>query len=502
MTLYVIGVGGSGAKCLESIIQVASIGLFDEESIKILFVDADETNGNLDRAKISLGIYEKCYQLMKGAKDQYSWLKTPIKSYDVWSPFAETSTNKNLGAFFHYSTLKQNNPALGNLFDVLYTKKERDDSLDVGFRGRPAIGAAIMSQVDLDSLDQEPWSSLIGQIQQDTGGGKSVQVLLCGSIFGGTGASGIPTIGRLIANKLDEQRKTGKLQIGCLFLLPYFGFQPDASQDVDGVYARSEEFLLNTEAALRYYNEQGELSFDAVYLLGNQNFSQFKFSIGKNTQMNDPHFVELYGALAARHFVLNSQQMQRKISLISRTQVNIIYWKDLPDGKILAQELVNATRFAYCWLGNIVPELETAKKMGVGKFLDGAPWFGKFYKIPKVLGTKNPDFPELSEANQQQAITIISDWCKDFFRWLSDIHKCDGENISLLKYQLFSQLDGRLQGEHLADLMVGDDRSKDIKDQDTIDNLKKKLEQNQNTLNAPNQGTAGLAKALYINSRI
>ena len=50
MSIYVIGIGGTGAKCIEGIIQIASIGLFGEETLNLLFVDADETNGNLSRA--------------------------------------------------------------------------------------------------------------------------------------------------------------------------------------------------------------------------------------------------------------------------------------------------------------------------------------------------------------------------------------------------------------------------------------------------------------------
>jgi hypothetical protein len=188
MTLYVIGIGGTGSKCLEAITQLAAVGLFFQEPIKLLFIDADETNGNLERSRSSLSIYQRNFNLMSGDKQQYAWLRTPLESYNVWSPFGNTSANKNLGAFFNYNNLKQKSQALGNLFDVLYSKEEREANLDIGFRGRPAIGSGVMSRIDLDSLNEEPWSSIIGQIQADTGGGKSVKVFLCGSIFGGTGA--------------------------------------------------------------------------------------------------------------------------------------------------------------------------------------------------------------------------------------------------------------------------------------------------------------------------
>jgi hypothetical protein len=90
-------------------------------------------------------------------------MKTPIESYDLWSPFAEVNVNKNLSSCFNYNNLKQNSQELSNLFDVLYTKEERTVNLDLGFRGRPAIGSAVMSQVNLETLDQEPWRLLIAQ---------------------------------------------------------------------------------------------------------------------------------------------------------------------------------------------------------------------------------------------------------------------------------------------------------------------------------------------------
>ena len=47
MTLYIIAIGGTGARCVEAITQCAATGLFTAEPIKVVFVDADESNGNL-----------------------------------------------------------------------------------------------------------------------------------------------------------------------------------------------------------------------------------------------------------------------------------------------------------------------------------------------------------------------------------------------------------------------------------------------------------------------
>jgi CO dehydrogenase nickel-insertion accessory protein CooC1 len=145
MGIYLIGIGGSGAKCVEAVVQLASVGLFTQEPIKVLFVDADESNGNLERSRNSLNIYNKCYQAAIGKdKQQCPWMQTEIQSFGLWSPFANNSLNKELSAFFNYNTIEQSQPELAHLFDVLYTDREKQEQLDVGFRGRPAIGAAVM----------------------------------------------------------------------------------------------------------------------------------------------------------------------------------------------------------------------------------------------------------------------------------------------------------------------------------------------------------------------
>ena len=65
MSLYIIAIGGTGAKFAEAVIHLAAIGIFSEvDTIKILFVDPDESNGNLTRAKKTTASYQKCQSLI------------------------------------------------------------------------------------------------------------------------------------------------------------------------------------------------------------------------------------------------------------------------------------------------------------------------------------------------------------------------------------------------------------------------------------------------------
>lgn len=497
MTLYIIAIGGTGARCVEAITQCAAAGLFTEEPIKVVFVDADESNGNLSRTSETIKTYQECYELTKN-NAQIPWMQTPIELLSFWSPFSN-STNKTLGSFLNYNSYKNSHPALGHLFDVLYTKDERETPLDVGFRGRPAIGSAIISQVNFDETEQEPWTTLIKLIRADLGTGKSVHIFLCGSIFGGTGASGFPTIGRLLVNKLSRLEGRNRLKIGGLLMLPYFAFLVPNEQDNNEIYARADQFLLNTESALRYYVNEAQSTFDAVYMLGNQNPSNVKFSIGKNSQCNEPHFIELYAALAAKHFLLDADRGEPgKVILMGRNSPGRITWKDLPDSEEVKQKLVNTTRFAFAWMANLVPELAYASKVGVKGFQKQAPWFSSFFRPVQglfgIIGSRDmQSLPEFNDVTEQQAIETIKKWCNSYLRWLNKLH-FSGDNIELFRPEMFTGGEGKISAENFAGLVFEDSRDKDKRSQDTIQVLKEKLDAK--TLGQA--GTVGLAKSLYL----
>jgi hypothetical protein len=359
-----------------------------------------------------------------------------------------------------------------------------------------------MSQIDLDKLDQEPWGSLITQVQGDVGGGQSPKILLCGSIFGGTGAAGLPTIGRLISKKLERLNIRDQVKVGCLFLLPYFGFLPSPGEDPDGVFARSEQFLLNTEAALRYYSTQAQEIFDTVYLLGNQTLSQVNFSIGKNSQRNQAHFVEIFAGLAARQFFLNTPCERGTVVLVSRGKDGHLTWGDLPNEQDVQSALVTATRFAYIWLSEIVPELTNAREKGFDSFRLLAPWLIKIFESGggSRWSGRRDSLHNFDDKEQQVAIVTVSEWCKEYLRWLSEIHRCEAESIELFNANSLKSLEDGSSGDLLPELIIGDKRDMRRRQQDTPKRLKERLKPE--LLSPPRYGTVGLAEALYVSCQL
>jgi Tubulin like len=493
--LFIIAIGGSGAKCVESIVQVAATGLYTKEEIEVLFVDPDENNGNVDRARKTLSTYQECQQLVTGGstEQQIEWMSTPIKSYDLWSPFQGKLGGRELSSYFNYGTM---DAGLASLLEVLYTPEERNQQLDEGFRGRPSIGAAVMSQIDLKRLDTEPWGSLIQSINNAVGGqGKQARVLLCGSIFGGTGASGIPTIARLLRNKLEQQGITDKVKLGGLFLLPYFSFTVPPGAETNGLYAASDQFLLNTDSALRYYVTQASELFDTVYLLGNENTSEVEFSVGNTTQKNRPHFIELYAALAARDFLIEDRD--DALLSITRDQVGTIKWSDLPDDFAVKKLMTNAARLAYLWTSDIEKTAKYIHSNGLRAAVRSEAWLDKYYDLEGDSKYKF-DLPQ-----QQKGIETLSSWSRSYLFWLKELHFDKTDRLQLFNTQIFGDLNGNIQFDKLSDLILGDTREQRTKlNKDSTNNIREKLRRHDTkTIDGINRGTVGLAKSLYLNAQ-
>ena len=48
---FVLGIGGTGMRCIESLIHLCGMGMFDDTDIYILALDTDKDNGNFARLK-------------------------------------------------------------------------------------------------------------------------------------------------------------------------------------------------------------------------------------------------------------------------------------------------------------------------------------------------------------------------------------------------------------------------------------------------------------------
>ena len=449
MGYYAIGIGGTGAKCLESLIHLASAGMMpDNGDLHILFVDPDRANGSRARVQDMLGHYKQCKEhLVLG---QTPFLKTRISSIGAtdnsmyWTPFTNNA-QPNLADFFNYNTLNgsqdSTRAAAARLFQVLYSPAERTTTLEKGFHGHPSIGSAIMAQT-VNFTEEEPWIEFRARIANDN----NAKVFLAGSIFGGTGASGFPTIGQLVQEELD-------VQLGGALMLPYFkfpsrmdgnenAFEEDANGQTNRLEVKSEHFLMNTQAALKYYSLWDQVGvYNAVYLLGHKAQVEVENFLGGKEQKNAPHFIELFAALAAIHFFSNDFEGTQYF-LTARDEENSLQWTDLPDGNnsnTIRAQIAQLTRFAFAYLHVYRPILqEIRNKKQRSK---STSWFADFFSTPSLLKLRKSDKIDFGAPQTENLLKYVADYCQDFLCWLANIqaNTGEGENINLIKYRSFAK---------------------------------------------------------------
>lgn len=434
MSYYAIGIGGTGAKCLESLIHLAAAGMMPDGDLHLLFVDPDTSNGSRARVEETLADYVACKD--RFALGQTRLLKTKIVPANpiLWSPFKEA--NPSLGRFFHYETFRDS-PA-GKLFDVLYSKSEKESTLEEGFRGHPSIGSAVMAKtVNLE--EDETWRVFRKKISDDDEGAK---VFLAGSIFGGTGASGFPTIAQIVKNALD-------VQLGGALLLPYFKFMDDDNDDK--LKAKSDEFLMNTQTALKHYHLWNQTGiYDAVYLFGDESRTDVENALGGQEQKNAPHFIELYAALAAIDFFSRDFGLDQDAQyfVTARKTNNHLHWTDLPDGNngdTVRSRIGQLARFAFAYLSVYHPALE--KIADRSKDAYRASWYVDFFERRKI-------------PIDQALLGTVEKYCNDFLLWLANVQgNCSNlEVIELIDYGAYAQR----KTDDSLELKSPEDFSKDL----------------------------------------
>ena len=413
MGYYAIGIGGTGAKCLESLIHLTAAGMMPDGDLHLLFVDPDTSNGSRARVEKTLAHYEACKKQFD--LGQTHLLKTKIDPADpiLWTPFKET--NPSLNRFFHYENFRDS--SAGKLFDVLYSRSEKESTLEEGFRGHPSIGSAVMAKtVNLEK--DETWSLFRKKIADDDEGAK---VFLAGSIFGGTGASGFPTIAQIVKNALD-------VKLGGALLLPYFKFDDG---DNDKLKAKSNEFLMNTQTALKHYHLWNQTGiYDAVYLFGDESRTDVENALGGPKQENAPHFIELYAALAAIDFFARDFEANQDAQyfMTAREQSHQLKWTDLPDGNngdTVRSRIGQLARFAFAYLSVYHPALE--KIADRSKEAYRASWYVDFFEQRKIV-------------IDRALLSSLEKYCNAFLLWLANIQgNCsDTVAIRLIDYSAYA----------------------------------------------------------------
>ena len=255
-----VAIGGTGMRVAQSFVALAASGFLSDLSgseykLEIRLVDLDIVAGSdkielesmvraLNNAMpyLSIIVDERTADTRWQAKgiDGIRCLETPIDDKSTLNDLVRDGFLSRAEALTYHA---------------LFGEDDRTMVLRRGCKGRPRIGSLLWAeQFDLD------WSNRGGfwqSIFDDVGETDELRIMFAGSVFGGTGASGTPTL----AQKFIRACKKGDIghtepfarHVALTLMLPYFDLGNDT--DVDRGL-----FSINSKMALKYYETSEVLS--------------------------------------------------------------------------------------------------------------------------------------------------------------------------------------------------------------------------------------------------
>lgn len=315
--LFVFAIGGTGERVLRSFTMVLASGAptFDNYEVFPIIIDYDTDNADKARTVKLLQNYAAVHDAaftrhsaasdLKGQSGQFFAAKLRnLHGLDNYVfPFHPATEHEKFREHIGYDQLAGETLGTAKLLSSLYDESKRSDTelnldMTVGFKGNPNIGSVVFHTIN----NTDEFAAFRARFQPDSGD----KVVIIGSLFGGTGASGIPEIVKAI----DGMKNDAK--IATILVLPYFA----PMERKDGAIQASR-FNSKTKAALSFYKDSGLMDkIDKIYYVGDPYPTVIPYSEGGKDQINNANFVELIAAMMIEHYVAgrNSDKKEFKFS--------------------------------------------------------------------------------------------------------------------------------------------------------------------------------------------
>ena len=221
-----------------------------------------------------------------------------------------TGNNEQFSSFINMASLGADN--INNyLIRTLFSTKNLNSPLSVGFKGNPNVGTVVLSEM----IEGADWfKAFKTHCEQDD------RVFIISSIFGGTGASGYPLIEKKIRGSENEPAVKNVL-MGAVTVLPYYGLKDPTTSgsDID-----SANFYTKTKAALVYY--QDNVLSNYLYYIGEKSLRQV-YENDEKKQDDKANFIELIAATSLFDFLKRERPL--KTQYLSRAIENDVDSLDL-----------------------------------------------------------------------------------------------------------------------------------------------------------------------------
>ena len=242
---FVIAIGGTGMRCLESFVHTCAMGLYDNMEFNVLTLDTDYSNGNKERTTQLIDNYNQIKSDVSGAEGKINnntFFSAKLNLFDVVTDY----NNQGRETFSSLTNLASESDELSDnkiLADLFLGEAVQEFNLAHGYRAQTHLGSYLMYHA-LVELARKIKESKANETEKEFGkylellyeAGADAKIFVFGSVFGGTGASSIPVIPVALNKALSvfaggQQAISEDAKYGCTLLTEYFRFtKPKDSQ--------------------------------------------------------------------------------------------------------------------------------------------------------------------------------------------------------------------------------------------------------------------------------
>lgn len=319
---FIFAIGGTGARVLRSLTMLMASGVKGmTEEVCPIIIDYDLHNGDKDRAITCMKKYSEIQNLVAngdGAKleDSNNWYRPyfstkigQLNGITNWSwqfNLRKEMESLKYSDYIDYDNVNLYAPTSKDFVNCLYDSNinsvytELNLNMKEGFQGNPNIGSVVFN----DLKGRPEFNAFSNSFRAGD------RIVLIGSIFGGTGSSGIPKIVSAIRNHSKADIKKASLSV--VLVLPYFAVNSSNDKEIS---IKSNIFNSKTKAALNYYERSGlNAQINSIYYVGDKVQTKVEPHLGNKEQKNNAHIVELIGAMSVAHFITSGQKGKYKFN--------------------------------------------------------------------------------------------------------------------------------------------------------------------------------------------
>ena len=319
---FIFAIGGTGARVLRSLTMLMASGVKGmTEDVCPIIIDYDLHNGDKDRAITCMKKYSEIQNLVAngdGAKleDSNNWYRPyfstkigQLNGITNWSwqfNLRKEMESLKYSDYIDYDKVNLYAPTSQDFVNCLYDSNinsvytELNLNMKEGFQGNPNIGSVVFN----DLKGRPEFNAFSNSFRAGD------RIVVIGSIFGGTGSSGIPKIVSAIRNHSKADIKKASLSV--VLVLPYFAVNSSNDKEIS---IKSNIFNSKTKAALNYYERSGlNAQINSIYYVGDKVQTKVEPHLGNKEQKNNAHIVELIGAMSVAHFITSGQKGKYKFN--------------------------------------------------------------------------------------------------------------------------------------------------------------------------------------------